>query len=258
MEEEAEITTKHTRLLQKIREEKERMLQQEKDDNDEYQPSRGYGAIGEEDTFGDSYSLEGSTRGTTNGTQGSAKDERTASGPGSGSGPIDAKDLNALTGYDSLAGTEKGRQRELKRQAAQRARDAKKELEVDGTPRPRFQLKGLLARSQVPSKTFTKKEAEDSLEKLAVVYSQGSHLLDEILEVITKDHEQVSIWQLDPDESNMLATLHVERAQHDPQAAKSARVLLSLFDKVYVISITWPRVVLSSRYVKQHKGLSLW
>lgn len=106
------------------------------------------------------------------------------------------------------------------------------------------------------SKLFTKQEAEDEKERLTEIYFRGSGLLDDILEIVTKDHEPVQIWQLSEDEADTLASMHLVQAQRDKAAARAARKLLEIYDRIYVYMVVLPRVKASYGYVKEHGGLS--
>ena len=106
------------------------------------------------------------------------------------------------------------------------------------------------------SKLFTKQEAEDEKERLTEIYFRGSGLLDDVLEIVTKDHEPVQIWQLSEDEADTLASMHLVQAQRDKAAARSARKLLEIYDRIYVYMVVLPRVKASYGYIKEHRGFS--
>lgn len=125
---------------------------------------------------------------------------------------------------------------------------------IDGTSR--FTLKNPLSRQPEKVKLFTKAEAEEAKERLILIYTQGSALLDNLLEIIVKDHEKVTIWELDESEAEMLATAHLENAKKDEGAARSARALLGLYDKLFTIMLLGPRVVKTGQHVKAHGGFS--
>lgn len=107
-------------------------------------------------------------------------------------------------------------------------------------------------------KLFTIKESEDEeiLKKMTRVYFQGSKLLDDILEIIVKDHEEVQIWQLSEEEAEMLAQIHLERAKHDQASARSARKLLEIHDRLYFYLIILPRLKATGKHISKHRGFS--
>lgn len=106
------------------------------------------------------------------------------------------------------------------------------------------------------SRLFSNKEADAELEKMTYIYQQGASLIDDLLEVIVKDHEPVQIWALSDEEADMLAEMHLEKAKTDPGAARSARVLLALYDRIYRWMIALPRLKASGSHIKKHGGLS--
>lgn len=132
---------------------------------------------------------------------------------------------------------------------------------------PKFSIKNILSAGTTKSndhnakvkeevKLLTKTEVDALLENMVFIYMNGSGLLDNILEIIVKDHEAVSIWQLDEQEATMLARMHLERGRVDKQAAQSARVLLQLYDKIWLIMLAAPRVMGTVKHVSSHEGVS--
>jgi len=106
-------------------------------------------------------------------------------------------------------------------------------------------------------KLFTEKEIKEESEHMIAVYMQGSALLDDVIEIVTKDHEEVSIWALSEDEASTLALIHLQRATHDEQAARSARTLLDIYDRFYAALILVPRVKATYTYcITEHGGFS--
>jgi hypothetical protein len=183
------------------------------------------------------------------------------------------------------------RQRELARQRKQRQRDREKAEKsqdadaylssysdrdrymrdaedvthgvTDGMNTSRFTLKNplknplkILTEQPEKVKLFTNKEAEEEQERLSFIYSKGSGLLDDILEIVVAGHQEVQIWQLDDGESNMLATMHLEKAKKEQSAARSARTLLSIYDRLFTIMLLGPRCVRTRQYVKEQGGFS--
>jgi hypothetical protein len=123
----------------------------------------------------------------------------------------------------------------------------------------KFQLKNpfnFKETTKKPIKLFSKPEAELEHDKLVEIYFRGSSLLDDILEIIVKDHEPVQIWQLDESEAEMLAEMHLSRAQVNEDSARSARQMLALYDRLYMYILAAPRLVSTSKHVKEHGGFS--
>jgi hypothetical protein len=127
------------------------------------------------------------------------------------------------------------------------------------TEKVKFQLKNpfnFKEASKEPAKLFTDKEVKLEHDRLVDVYFRGSSLLDDMLEIIVKDHEPVEIWQLEESEAEMLAELHLSRAQVNEQSARSARQLLAIYDRLYMYLLIGPRMVQTSKHIQEHKGLS--
>lgn len=103
---------------------------------------------------------------------------------------------------------------------------------------------------------FSETEAEAEYERMFEIYFRGSGLLDDILEIIVKGHEEVQIWQLDDEDASMLARMHLQRARHDEGAARSARQLLALYDRLYFWLLVGPRAKMTYTHVREHGGLS--
>lgn len=124
-------------------------------------------------------------------------------------------------------------------------------------PAVAFDLKGIF-KSKAPSRTkvYSESEADSKRDKIYQVYYFGSSLLDDALQIITKDHEEVQIWQLSEEEADTLVEMHLYQAQHDVSAARSADKLVEIYDRMYKLMLAWPRFRLSISYVKEHGGLS--
>jgi len=123
----------------------------------------------------------------------------------------------------------------------------------------KFQLKNpfnFKDTTKKPIKLFSKPEVELEHDKLVEIYFRGSSLLDDILEIVVKDHEPVQIWQLDESEAEMLAEMHLARAQVNEDSARSARQMLALYDRLYMYILITPRLVGTSKHVKEHGGFS--
>ena len=119
----------------------------------------------------------------------------------------------------------------------------------------KFELKSPFKKGE-PAKLFTKDEIELQYDKMFDIYFRGSGLLDDILEICVKGHEPVQIWQLDEEEAETLAKMHLSRATHDKRAAASARQLLALYDRLYFWLLVGPRAKMTYTHVREHGGLS--
>lgn len=184
---------------------------------------------------------------------------------------------------------EKARKRELDRQRKQRERaaarekaagpaqsDLKTDVGRDRADTPpiqvgqasfthyeekdtQFNLKDAFTRaSGVPEdvRVLTEKEIPDALDKLVFLYIKGSEILDDILEIIVRGHEPVRIWALDPEEAEMLATMQLERAKKDKAAARVVRVLIRLYERLYILLLAGPRLKATGSHIKRSGGLS--
>jgi hypothetical protein len=185
---------------------------------------------------------------------------------------------------------DKERRQVLNRQRQERYRDKQKQAQNSAvtvtngvTPngndeKIRFSLKETLQKLPLPSnvthndsnagnakddkkskpeiKLITSKEADEFLEPLTYIYLNGSGLLDDILQVIVKGHEEVTIWQLDEDEAEQLAKMHLSKAKVSKEASASARKLIELYDKTYFIMLLGPRAFQTGKHVVSHGGLS--
>lgn len=119
----------------------------------------------------------------------------------------------------------------------------------------KFELRSPFKKGE-PAKLFSKDEIEIEYEKMFDIYFRGSGLLDDVLEICVKGHEPVQIWQLDEDEAETLAKMHLSRATHDKRAAASARQLLALYDRLYLWLLVGPRAKATYTHVREHGGLS--
>lgn len=126
-----------------------------------------------------------------------------------------------------------------------------------GPVNARFQLRNPFnVGEKEPPKLFTKAEAELEIDRMTEIYFHGSGILDDILEIVVKDHEEVQIWQLEQTEAQMLAKMHLARAQVDKGAAISARKLLGLYDRLILWMLAVPRVKATVSHIGEHGGLS--
>lgn len=122
---------------------------------------------------------------------------------------------------------------------------------------PAFQLKNPFKLGDKESaKLFTKQEVEIETERMVDIYFHGSGILDDILEIVVKGHEEVQIWQLERSEAEMLAKMHLSRAQVDKASAASARQLLAMYDRLYIWMLMIPRGKATVTHIKDHGGLS--
>lgn len=268
--------TRNKKHLEKIREEGE------KDGGNQFS-SRGHAASGE----GSNEQAQGS--GTGNPRRAEGREERagenngTPQGHGTGIRPAEPTPLDATEGADTdyrkseerriETPEEKAeRERELTRQRVQRYRDRQREEQAQGQAenatlrsippsqketQPSFNLKLPWQKSHAEKvKLFTNKEAEEELTRMQDIYFRGSGLLDDLLEIVVKDHEPVQIWQVSEEEAEMLATMHLERAKRDEGAARSARKLLEIYDRLYFWMLVYPRMQATGKHVIAHKGFS--
>lgn len=124
----------------------------------------------------------------------------------------------------------------------------------------RFQLKNPLkfGVKEPPEKVklFTKTEAQEAKERLAEIYFKGSGLIDTLIEIIVKDHEPVSIWQLSEEEADIIAEMHLKKAQIDQNAARAARTIFKVYDKLYIALLLGPKFKATYSHIKDHGGIS--
>lgn len=171
-------------------------------------------------------------------TQGSATTGGASERVYSGVRPTDRPSVHS----DKGAGNDSGRPKEPKPGVAER--------------RIQFQLRNPFRGDEPNATLFTKEEAESELERMTEIYFRGSGLLDDVLEISVKGHEPVQIWQLEADEAQTLAEMHLSRARHDKKAAASARQLLALYDRLYMWLLALPRLKLTASLVKNQGGFS--
>ena len=174
-------------------------------------------------------------------------------------------------GESALSVDEIERRRELTRQRVQRYRDRQKKnsdsqaqnaysdvtsISANGNNNLKFRFKSMFAgNSKEPVKLFTKAQAEGALEDLAAIYTKGTSLLDDILEIIVNDHEKVQIWE-DEDTARMLAAMHLQAAQKSMDAARVAYALLKLKDKMFIGIYLLTRSKATHAHVVAHGGFS--
>jgi len=173
---------------------------------------------------------------------------------------------DTLTVEDAEAKAE--RERELTRQRVQRYRDRQRQEasnqaqnhdsnvtggKVDSNNRFSFNLK---KGSTEPVKLLSKAEADDGREALIYVYLKGSSLIDDAIEIVTAGHEAVSIWAMSEDEATLFAEAHLKKAQKDKSAARSARLLLRIHDKLFLTQYVASRTIATTRHIKSSGGIS--
>jgi hypothetical protein len=287
---ETQITTRHRRKLATLRE--ERANEHEYESHTSTGTDRRYSEVAKgsiQRTYG---ANQGDDRDTASRTQGATDnagingryDQGIRPSDNASLDPVESddrshasdtvrteSDLVTLTD-DATEEEKRERQRELARQRKQRQRDRERAEQREQEPlsfpqkdtpppdaSPRFALKNPLSSKQEEPekiKLFSKQEAEDEAARLAFIYFRASGLLDDVLEIIVKGHEKVAIWQLEESEADMLASLHLEQAKRDKQAAKSARLLLAMYDRFFIFSLVTPRFVATSNHIIMHKGVS--
>jgi len=103
-------------------------------------------------------------------------------------------------------------------------------------------------------KLFTKTEAEESEDAIIKVLMAGTSILDDLLEIVVKDHEPVRIWEMDEDEATLFAQAHLKRAQKDQDAARVARKLIQIHDKLLTFQYLFSRSKATVTHVKEHGG----
>ena len=228
MIDDTELKTSQKRLLEEIRKEKD-----VRDSTDE----SGTGVrirYAQSSDNGDGPVTPGtveSNRSTTGREEGSGKINQSSQGHGERIRQADRQSINAIKSVDN---------------------DNRKSQEPIN-----FQLRNPFKFKQTTeAKLFTEKEAKQEHDRLIEIYYRGSSLLDDILEIIVKDHEPVQIWQLDEDEATILAELHLERATKSVESARSARQLLALYDRLYFWILCGPRIKATGTHIKLHGGLS--
>jgi hypothetical protein len=182
--------------------------------------------------------------------------DATSSGDGIGQGRTGKRTQDARE-FDRTPETVQRRNGSTNRQGIHAVKDIGDD--TGRTEKVKFQLKNpfnFKEASKEPVKLFTDKEVKLEHDRLVDVYFRGSSLLDDMLEIVVKDHEPVEIWQLDETEAEMLAELHLSRAQVNEQSARSARQLLAIYDRLYMYLLIGPRMVQTSKHIQEHKGLS--
>lgn len=272
MSEDVGVTTRHRRKLAVIRKERD---EQRENDRGYLEAASGEFSAAQRASEDDDTGSEGS-----NGIAGSGTG-RTEEEPGIvgrydiGIRSSDITDEHAAENHDQtelrpieltpeqkhdkrreLARQRKARQRQRERAEKGPVSSSNVSSDSDGRDMS-FVLKSALSpKKETPAKVFTEKEAKDHLEKLVFVYQRGSSLLDDILEIIVKGHEKVEIWALSEEEATILATSHVERAKKDATAARSARTLVNIYDRMYLFMLVGPRVMATGQHIKGHGGIS--
>lgn len=159
------------------------------------------------------------------------------------------------------------RRRELGRQRSQRYREKQREeTSVKESPLRdvekkdvMFSLKNIFksdARSE-PDKPLLMKEADDETrKKLVDLYIRGSSILDDVLEILVRDHEPVQIWQLSEAEAEMLVDMQLERARKSAAEARVVRKLVAIYDRLFFVMLIGPRVKATMSHIDRHGGVS--
>lgn len=234
---------RYQKTLEQIRKEREHGGSTEQDG------LRGYNRHREEGASGDTGRVAQGAGSDGREDQGTRPPDRYTQEHGQRIRPADGQDLNARQGAGDTG------------PKTNRKRNNPPPIDVpqaEKAPPFSFNLRNALPhkKEQSPVKLFTKEEAEREYDKIYDVYIRGSGILDDILEIIVKDHEPVQIWQLDDSEAEILARMHLDRAQHDEQAARSARKLIEIYERLYIYVLLYPRMKQTGSHVKEHGGFS--
>ncbi len=292
---ETEIETRHKRHLEKIRQKEQAYDSRGQDDRRSSETSSGSLQTTQGSGEGSSRPNEGNDGILRPGAEGIQGSQGIAGGHGTGIRSADPKSLNSTEGYDradnpprtaklTVDMTEEERaekERERNRQKQQRFRDKKREEAASSegygygytgnadnvTPivtaqhpnGAKFALKSPFPVKKGPSepvKLLSKTEAEDARESLIDLFCKGSSLLDDVLEIVVKGHEPVKIWEMDEDEAALFVEAHLKRAQKEQDAARVARKLLQIYDKLFTFQYLWSRSKATFTHVKDHGGLS--
>jgi hypothetical protein len=230
MDEDAVNITRHKHILEDIR-------------NGDEQSGSGVGdGHAESGHDGDRQDERGtvtSDSGTGERTQGAGQGNGTSSGLREGVRPPLPKNVNPV--------------------ARTRHRKPKEAERVEEKPAPTRLRLPFLEKSQdkkTPVKLFTREEAEAEQERMAEIYSKLFDFGDDVLEIIVRDHESVEIWHITDEQAETLARNHLNQARTNVEAARSARKLLEIYDRLYFYSVMIPRVVKTSNHIAEHKGVS--
>jgi hypothetical protein len=143
--------------------------------------------------------------------------------------------------------------------ARPRHRKSKESERVEDKPAPTRLRLPFLEKSQTkktPVRLFSLEEAEAEQERMAEIYSKLFDFGDDVLEIIVRDHEPVEIWHITEEQADTLARNHLNQARTNVEAARSARKLLEIYDRLYFYSVIIPRVVKTSNHIAEHKGVS--
>lgn len=301
MDEDVELTTRHKKKLQALREKDGTHVIVGQNGRDREPISGGHSEASGGGIQGTQGPDEGGPGIAGPGEEGMAGSEGASGGHGTQLRHSEPAPLDATTGADRGNEPSRGDQltvdltpeqqeeneRERNRQKQQRYRDRKREEEAavssssnsngygyegnakgvtgensdvtESSSNAKFAIKNPLkfgAKEPEKVKLFSEKEAKEELERLIYIYVKGSGLLDDLLEIVVKGHEPVQIWQLDEGEAEMLAQMHLDKAKKDQAAARSARALLSIYDRLFTIMMLGPRIMASGQHIKTHGGLS--
>ena len=103
---------------------------------------------------------------------------------------------------------------------------------------------------------MTDKDVDEHKEHLIEVYLFLSSLPDSLLEIVVKDHELVSIWQMTTEEAETFASIRLEQAKKDPKVAREIRTLIDIYEKMYFYMYLYPRLLATGRFISDHRGFS--
>lgn len=103
-------------------------------------------------------------------------------------------------------------------------------------------------------KLIKESEADEKIEKLTDLFIRGSNLLDQVLQIIVKGHEEVFIWTLDEDTARIFAIQQVEAAKTNKEAAHTVARLEAIHSNIFKIQVFAPRCIATGKLIKD-KGL---
>ena len=271
---ETHVNTRHKRLLEQIREDHvdDRDARLNGDSDAEIQDSerRDRRAKGQD---------RGNSREAGRNPERTNSQERVGRGSDSGDGQVDAEGQYAAQGNGPVDGTFAGSveispsARELDEHESAVDRSLReKELGIQRQARHRENKKNQLAQElaskgitlqeppkkaeKPPEKSLTAEESKEDHDKLLYLYIHGSSLLDDVLEIIVRDHEPCQIWALSPEEAELFVDIQLERARKSPKEAKVVRKLVALYDRLVLLMLVGPRLKATGDYIKVHGGLS--
>jgi hypothetical protein len=231
MDEDAVNITRHKKILEGIRNDGQ--------DDGRAGVSDGHVEGGDDSDRQNARAAIGSDQGTGERTQGASQGNGTPTGLREGVRPPLPKNEHPV--------------------ARTRHRKPKEAERVEEKPAPTRLRLPFLEKTQTkktPVKLFSIEEAEAEQERMAEIYSKLFDFGDDVLEIVVRDHEPVEIWHITEEQADTLARNHLNQARTNVEAARSARKLLEIYDRLYFYSVMIPRVVKTSNHIAEHKGVS--